>query len=140
MCKAYCPYYGQAHCIPCFIKYNYGYLIQLPLNGNLTAGSSNQVSKALSLVETTWVVEQWSIVQSPEFKSLFLPNHQCFFFIEKGILKLSLFMGLTEKTLRLGDGLGDDKWHTVKFERRGMIMSLGIDHHRPVIGELLPNF
>ena len=62
------------------------------------------------------------------------------FFTEKGILKLSLFMGLTEKTLRLGDGLGDDKWHTVKFERRGMIMSLGIDHHRPVIGELLPNF
>jgi len=44
-------------------------------------------------------------------------------------------MGLTEKTLRLGDGLGDDKWHTVKYERRGMIMSLGIDHHRPVIGK-----
>ena len=62
------------------------------------------------------------------------------FFTEKGILKLSLFMGLTEKTLRLGDGLGDDKWHTVKFERRGMIMSLGIDHHRPVIGELFPDF
>jgi hypothetical protein len=55
-------------------------------------------------------------------------------FPEKGILKLSLFMGLTEKTLRLGDNLGDDKWHTIKYERRGMIMSLGIDHHRPVIG------
>ena len=55
-------------------------------------------------------------------------------FSEKGILKLSLFMGLTEKTLRVGDNLGDDKWHTVKYERRGMIMSLGIDHHRPVIG------
>ncbi len=57
------------------------------------------------------------------------------FFSEKGILKLSLFMGLTEKTLRLGDNLSDDKWHTVKYERRGMVMSLGIDHHRPVIGK-----
>ena len=46
-------------------------------------------------------------------------------------------MGLTEKTLRIGDSLADDKWHSVKFERRGMVMSLGVDHHRPVIGKFL---
>ena len=59
------------------------------------------------------------------------------FFSEKGILKVSLFMGLTEKTLRIGDNLADDKWHALKFERRGMVMSLGVDHHRPVIGKFV---
>ena len=58
-------------------------------------------------------------------------------FAEKGALQLSLFMGLTEKLLLVGDDLSDDLWHTVKYERRGMLLSVAIDDDRPRIGKLL---
>ena len=47
-----------------------------------------------------------------------------------------IHIGLTEKTIVIGEALGDDLWHSVKLERRGMVLSLGLDDDRPIIGKL----
>ena len=59
-----------------------------------------------------------------------------FSFSEKGKLYAQIHIGLTEKTIVAGDGLGDDLWHSVRLERRGMVITLGIDDDRPLIGKL----
>ena len=41
---------------------------------------------------------------------------------------------MSEKTIVLGEGLGDDLWHSVHLERRGMVVTLGVDDERPLIG------
>ena len=53
---------------------------------------------------------------------------------DNGKLYCQIHIGLTEKTIVVGDGLGDDLWHSVKLERRGMVVTLGIDDDRPLIG------
>lgn len=44
-------------------------------------------------------------------------------------------MGLTRKTLTLGRGLDDDLWHTVKFQRREMLITFAVDDDKPIIGK-----
>ena len=44
-------------------------------------------------------------------------------------------MGLTEKTVISGESLNDDLWHSVDFQRRGMIISLAIDDETPLVGK-----
>ena len=53
---------------------------------------------------------------------------------ENGRLYLQLHIGLSEKTIVMGEGLGDDLWHSVHLERRGMVVTLGVDDERPLIG------
>ena len=60
-----------------------------------------------------------------------------FFFTENGKLYAQIHIGLTEKTIVVGEALGDDLWHSVKLERRGMVLSLGIDDDRPIIGMII---
>lgn len=55
-------------------------------------------------------------------------------FAENGRLYLQLHIGLSEKTIVMGEGLGDDLWHSVHLERRGMVVTLGVDDERPLIG------
>lgn len=55
-------------------------------------------------------------------------------FTENGKLYAQIHIGLTEKTIVIGEALGDDLWHSVKLERRGMVITLGIDDDRPLIG------
>ena len=57
-------------------------------------------------------------------------------FTENGKLYAQIHIGLTEKTIVIGEALGDDLWHSVKLERRGMVLSLGLDDDRPIIGKL----
>ena len=64
-----------------------------------------------------------------------LTNRPPSFFTENGKLYAQIHIGLTEKTIVVGEALGDDLWHSVKLERRGMVLSLGIDDDRPIIGE-----
>ena len=59
-----------------------------------------------------------------------------FTFTENGKLYAQIHIGLTEKTIVIGEALGDDLWHSVKLERRGMVLSLGLDDDRPIIGKL----
>ena len=59
------------------------------------------------------------------------------FFTENGKLYAQIHIGLTEKTIVVGEALGDDLWHSVKLERRGMVLSLGIDDDRPIIGMII---
>ena len=55
---------------------------------------------------------------------------------EQGKLKLELHIGSANKELTIGDSsLSDDKWHSVHFKRRGMILTLGVDGDKPAIGE-----
>ena len=62
-----------------------------------------------------------------------------FFFAENGKLYAQIHIGLTEKTIvATSDGLGDDLWHSLKLERRGMVVTLGIDDDRPLIGIIYP--
>ena len=44
-------------------------------------------------------------------------------------------MGLTEKTVIVGEGLNDDLWHTVTYSRRGMTVEVAVDDEQPLIGE-----
>ena len=57
-------------------------------------------------------------------------------FTENGKLYTQIHIGLTEKTIVTGEGLGDDLWHSVKLERRGMVVTLAIDDDRPLIGTI----
>ena len=51
-----------------------------------------------------------------------------------------LNIGLTEKTIVVGEGLGDDMWHSVKLERRAMVITFSVDDERPLIGTIFPTF
>lgn len=53
---------------------------------------------------------------------------------DRGRLQARLVMGLTEKTAIVGEGLGDDLWHSVVFKRRGMTITLGVDDDPPLLG------
>lgn len=55
-------------------------------------------------------------------------------FPESGKLYAQIHIGLTEKTIVVGEGLGDDLWHSAKLERRGMVITFGVDDDRPIIG------
>ncbi len=55
-------------------------------------------------------------------------------FAENERLHAQIHIGLTEKTITTGERLGDDLWHSVRFERRGMVVTFGVDDDRPVIG------
>ena len=51
-----------------------------------------------------------------------------------------LNIGLTEKTIVVGEGLGDDMWHSVKLERRAMVITFSVDDERPLIDTIFPTF
>ena len=54
--------------------------------------------------------------------------------IENGRLKTSIAMGATEKSVIVGNSLDDDRWHSVDFARKGMIISIAVDDEKPLIG------
>ena len=55
---------------------------------------------------------------------------------DNGKLYCQIHIGLTEKTIVVGEGLGDDLWHSVKLERRGMVITFSVDDERPLIGTI----
>ena len=57
-----------------------------------------------------------------------------YIFIEDGRIKASLHMGETNQNVYSGDRLDDNQWHTMKYERRGMIIKLSVDNKRTIIG------
>ena len=59
---------------------------------------------------------------------------------DNGKLYAQLNIGLTEKTIVVGEGLGDDMWHSVKLERRAMVITFSVDDERPLIGTIFPTF
>ena len=74
--------------------------------------------------------------------SFALFNIRLFFSLisEQGKLKLELHIGSASKELTItldGDSLSDDTWHSVRFKRRGMILTLGVDGEKPAIGEFI---
>ncbi|TRY78868.1 hypothetical protein TCAL_10650 [Tigriopus californicus] len=56
--------------------------------------------------------------------------------LESGRLQLSVTMGMTAKTVIVGDSLNDDIWHTVMMKRMGMIITLGVDDDTPLVAEI----
>ena len=52
-----------------------------------------------------------------------------------GRLRASMTMGLTEKSVIVGDALHDDNWHAVHFKRSGMIVTFAVDDKQPLVGE-----
>jgi hypothetical protein len=54
---------------------------------------------------------------------------------ERGRLKCTLLLGSTEKTLIVGDSLGDGGWHSVSIRRRGMTVTMAVDGHTPLVGQ-----
>ena len=55
-------------------------------------------------------------------------------FLDDGRIKASLHMGETDKKVYSSNGLNDNQWHTVKYERRGKLVELTLDEEIPVIG------
>lgn len=58
-------------------------------------------------------------------------------FTDEGRLKVLLRLGTTEQKLFAGSNLADDKWHTVQYQRRGLVLSLGVDGDKPALSEHL---
>ena len=79
-------------------------------------------------MEIVHVLLSWCII----WDLLLIQKPNCF--TENGRLYLQLHIGLSEKTIVMGEGLGDDLWHSVHLERRGMVVTLGVDDERPLIG------
>ena len=46
-------------------------------------------------------------------------------------------MGDSDQKVFSGDGLNDNQWHTITFQRRGKTIELGVDESRPIIGMYL---
>ena len=65
-----------------------------------------------------------------------LPFSLFFYISENSKLYCQIHIGLTEKTIVAGEGLGDDLWHSVKWQRRGMTITFGVDDERPLIGTI----
>ena len=69
-------------------------------------------------------------------ESNILPFILFFYISENSKLYCQIHIGLTEKTIVAGEGLGDDLWHSVKWQRRGMTITFGVDDERPLIGTI----
>ena len=71
------------------------------------------------------------------FANFFFKKKNLLLLAESGRLVVSLSMGLTEKRVTAGDQLDDDRWHTVRVDRRGMLITVAVDDEKPVVGEEL---
>ena len=54
--------------------------------------------------------------------------------LEGGRVKISIYIGLAEKTFFVGQSLNDDMYHTLIFERRALKIRSYVDDDAPVIG------
>ena len=81
------------------------------------------------------------IFSASEVSLFSLQQYQPFLYVtDNGKLYAQLNIGLTEKTIVVGEGLGDDMWHSVKLERRAMVITFSVDDERPLIGTIFPTF
>ena len=56
--------------------------------------------------------------------------------LEGGRVKISIYIGLAEKTFFVGQSLNDDMYHTLIFERRALKIRSYVDDDAPVIGNM----
>ena len=54
--------------------------------------------------------------------------------LEGGRVKISIYIGLAEKTFYVGQSLNDDMYHTLSFERRALKIRSFVDDDAPVLG------
>ena len=56
--------------------------------------------------------------------------------LEGGRVKVSIDIGLAEKSFYVGQSLNDDMYHTLIYQRRGMKINAVVDDDAPVLGKL----
>lgn len=54
--------------------------------------------------------------------------------LEGGRVKVSIDIGLAEKSFYVGQSLNDDMYHTLIYQRRGMKVNAVVDDDAPVLG------
>jgi len=59
--------------------------------------------------------------------------------LEGGRVKISIYIGLAEKTFYVGQSLNDDMWHTLLYQRRGLKINALVDDDAPVVAEIMGN-
>ena len=55
--------------------------------------------------------------------------------LEGGRVKVSIYIGLAEKSFYVGQSLNDDMYHTLIYQRRGMKINAVVDDDAPVLGK-----
>ena len=56
--------------------------------------------------------------------------------LEGGRVKVSIDIGLAEKSFYVGQSLNDDMYHTLIYQRRGMKINAVVDDDAPVLGNI----
>jgi hypothetical protein len=54
--------------------------------------------------------------------------------LEGGRVRITLLLGLAEKTIFVGQSLNDDIYHTLIYQRRGMKIKAIMDDDAPILG------
>ena len=57
--------------------------------------------------------------------------------LEGGRVKISIYIGLAEKSFYVGQSLNDDMYHTLIYQRRAMKISSYVDDDAPVSAEII---
>lgn len=57
--------------------------------------------------------------------------------LEGGRVKISIYIGLAEKSFYVGQSLNDDMYHSLIYQRRGMKIHSVVDDDTPVLAEIV---
>lgn len=55
--------------------------------------------------------------------------------LEGGRVKISIYIGLAEKTFFVGQSLNDDMYHTLIYQRQGLKIKAVVDDDAPTLGK-----